>query len=687
LTEIHGNIIISKKIVVFIGIILSVALASLIFRDFLLNPGVVGYGDLQWPYYGNKVSTQLWSEYLQVPVLPTQMIIWFFLWNIPLAPALLERFIYMLIFVLMFLSTFFVVFTLMKRETENDLLSLVIACTAAIAYVLNPMNVYYMPHIFIIFGYALFPLVIYFTLELWQGNKVKPQYYAIIFGILLTIISSDLRWPVWCLLSIAVLFATLTALKNSINKKFLTAIALGAFFTLLLSSFWLFPFLDSVRSDPTASLYKPTPETLGEDLYGALNQHTSIFNSMRFQSDFWEPTRQLFIPENGFYLALFNCAGLILPALALTALILNPRDKRILALSVLSLIIIILASAPMFPLRLISEIYHNLVLNTDFGIYFRTAYKSLLPLSFVFVLLASYSISAIYNKSKHFKLSNRRLGFLPFVLVCSVLITAAAINSWPLLTGNLNGLFKPELLSNEYQKAYDVISLDDEYFLTMLLPSVPNGGAPFPYFNSRYCMPYLNESAMANRTANLSDYISFVGVKYVIVNKIANEVTPFFEGTDNRNDLKSIYEDHNLTVYKVNKKVNVIKAVGPNGTIEEFLEKNYEDSAKVVNYSQVNPTLWKINLISKEPFMLSFAQGYSPLWEATIYKDGNKVNTVKPTPIYNIINGFWIDDVGNIEVVVRYKLQDWFETGLLVSGISFAAIMIYTFYDWRKTKR
>ena len=36
-----------------------------------------------------------------------------------------------------------------------------------------------------------------------------------------------------------------------------------------------------------------------------------------------------------------------------------------------------------------------------------------------------------------------------------------------------------------------------------------------------------------------------------------------------------------------------------------------------------------------------------------------------------MINGFWINQTGDLEIVIRYKPQDWFEIGLVISGLTF----------------
>jgi len=36
-----------------------------------------------------------------------------------------------------------------------------------------------------------------------------------------------------------------------------------------------------------------------------------------------------------------------------------------------------------------------------------------------------------------------------------------------------------------------------------------------------------------------------------------------------------------------------------------------------------------------------------------------------------VINGFWINQTGDLEIVIRYKPQDRFEIGLVISGSTF----------------
>ncbi|MBU5689243.1 MAG: hypothetical protein KQA41_03400, partial [Candidatus Aenigmarchaeota archaeon] len=104
-----------------------------------------------------------------------------------------------------------------------------------------------------------------------------------------------------------------------------------------------------------------------------------------------------------------------------------------------------------------------------------------------------------------------------------------------------------------------------------------------------------------------------------------------------------------------------------------------------IEYTTLNPTLYIVKLSINNTSLIGFSESYDPGWEARVYKDGKKVETVKSIPLYGVINGFWINTTGeNLEIVIRYKPQDYFELGLAISGITFFSCIGYLIYDWKR---
>ncbi len=118
-------------------------------------------------------------------------------------------------------------------------------------------------------------------------------------------------------------------------------------------------------------------------------------------------------------------------------------------------------------------------------------------------------------------------------------------------------------------------------------------------------------------------------------------------------------------------------------TLENIFTTN-EIPATILEYKKVDSTEYIAKINASKPFALSFAEAYDPLWEARVYRDGKMLESVEPTPIYDVINGFWVNDTGNLDIVIRYKPQDYFEIGLIIFGITLAACLLYIFYDWRR---
>jgi hypothetical protein len=118
----------------------------------------------------------------------------------------------------------------------------------------------------------------------------------------------------------------------------------------------------------------------------------------------------------------------------------------------------------------------------------------------------------------------------------------------------------------------------------------------------------------------------------------------------------------------------------PNETIEDiFTEK--ENPAEIISYNKIDPTKYVVKVNATKPFMLSFAESYDPLWVA--YVNGEKIQS---TPLYGVINGFYITQTGILEITIEYELQRWFNYGCAISLTTFLVCVAYLTYSWIKDK-
>jgi len=115
-----------------------------------------------------------------------------------------------------------------------------------------------------------------------------------------------------------------------------------------------------------------------------------------------------------------------------------------------------------------------------------------------------------------------------------------------------------------------------------------------------------------------------------------------------------------------------------------------EISAIVSNYTKLDPTLYHVKVNASKPFMLAFAESYDPLWTAWVDKiDGKPVQpeTIRAVPLYSVINGFYINQTGDLDITIEYEPQKWFYMGSAVSITTLMASFTYLVYDWRRNRK
>jgi len=79
--------------------------------------------------------------------------------------------------------------------------------------------------------------------------------------------------------------------------------------------------------------------------------------------------------------------------------------------------------------------------------------------------------------------------------------------------------------------------------------------------------------------------------------------------------------------------------------------------------------------------MLSFAESYDPLW--ICYVNDQKINSI---PLYGVINGFYINQTGLLEITIEYEPQKWFYIGSIISLTTLTACTAHLTLTHPKTK-
>ena len=116
---------------------------------------------------------------------------------------------------------------------------------------------------------------------------------------------------------------------------------------------------------------------------------------------------------------------------------------------------------------------------------------------------------------------------------------------------------------------------------------------------------------------------------------------------------------------------------------DETLKDVFEagEDPPVISWQEISPTKYTVHVTTQTPFMLAFAEAYDPMWVARV--DGKEYRS---RPLYSVINGFWIDETGELEITIEYKPQRWFHQGAAISIGSFVLALGLIAGDWRWRK-
>ena len=109
-------------------------------------------------------------------------------------------------------------------------------------------------------------------------------------------------------------------------------------------------------------------------------------------------------------------------------------------------------------------------------------------------------------------------------------------------------------------------------------------------------------------------------------------------------------------------------------------------SPSIKEFSKINPSLWKVELNTSKSTTIGFAEPFDQRWQASIYKDGKKIQVVRSMPLYSVLNSFEINHTGDIQVVLEFLPQYWYQIGLIISAFTFIVCILYIVYDVKRKK-
>lgn len=176
------------------------------------------------------------------------------------------------------------------------------------------------------------------------------------------------------------------------------------------------------------------------------------------------------------------------------------------------------------------------------------------------------------------------------------------------------------------------------------------------------------------RSEHLYEELAKLNVRYIILHKdidpdvgLIDHFEPVERYLATQNNITKINTFGKLDVYKVEVPDQVRLIYSPQ---------------TMVNYSKVNPTQYIVNVTdARTPFDLYFLENFDFNWE--VYVDNEK-NEQHGT-VFSYANKWRINKIGNFNVIVKYKPQEFVEEGmkmtkaaiLIISSVSFLYLFIW----------
>lgn len=610
-------------------------------------------------------------------------------------------------------------------------------------------------------AYGASPLILGLYIRALNSKKESFKY-AVLFGIASLLFASTNANPPFVIAVIGIpitLYFFYYIFTNGINAAYkaiqYSIICLLLF--ILLNIWWILPMLNGLSEIKTT-----TVGSIGL-IPPSFSVSMSFFEFIR-AFGFWG----WYLTYDGvhgitFAINYIDDIGLLVitflfPVLAFSTLISRQKNKFILYFALIAILGIFLSKGVNRPL---GEIYYWLFNNFPGFWIFRSPYEKfggLIVLGFAFLMgiAAERTYDSIEKKTPLKIYPNIFL----IIMICLILIA-----SYPLLTGEVIQQKRGNLpsyhmnLPEYYNSAAYYINDNSKYDNLFFPVGVWSGYTSYVWgysggnniignlfdrpklivdtsafitrSNSLTMINYINDIIQNNKTDELGKILSFINVKYIILQNDVNwkfyggltktyspeYIKSFLNSQKDihlertfgeldiyENDYRSnhIFSTTNITYVKGNieslMSIALSQAFNDNTLIffsellisqqqDEFiqdkLETNNSNNAVKITFTRINPTKYEVKVANAtEPYFLTLSESYNPQWKAYINKESDETTWIESffqQPVLEekhlVANGYanswYIDKLGTYDITLYYFPQNLFYIGTIVSLITF----------------
>jgi hypothetical protein len=546
-----------------IGAIFIIAIVSLLVSFVILTSnGLILYGDLSFPISLEKYIEEfgVWSLTISFSIgYVTRMMLMYMAPFLSIALFLhlsIEILAKMMIVIALFLigfSMYYATKTILRGFCKVKGKGVFVASiTSSVVYMFNPWSMDRIGHYFFWTGYALAPLVLVFSMKTTQ--TIKLDYKLVFLTALLWSLASTS--PHSILLNTILIFswflyAIILSIREGQPSKVLSHMKTGALIVILFiifSAHWIIPYAFSSLVRIPKPQYVVTWETVER-----LSSRSDLINVIRLMGN-WFP-QVVYYPPLPLYIP-WLIASFTMPLIAFVTALMRFKNKYVKYFLIMCVFFILLAMGSKGPL---SKAYKWAILEAPFSNaivwVFREPDRWNGLTSLMYALLVGIAISDLFQgnwikyvpRMKALSTNWKRGSYMLTLLLATLFISSFTFYAAPTAGAYLHNIYVPVKVPQEYYDVNDWLRRQSGAFRVLWLApwkyGTPINGtqrytwapdkavtlraievwssakpsmasrAPFSSYEARRYMNFIYSKL---QSGNLSRYIDYLGVRYII---------------------------------------------------------------------------------------------------------------------------------------------------------------------------
>jgi len=710
-----------EKINFLIDIIIIAFLSLLPVRSTFSNDGLILVQDYGWPIYITFPDIQGWNH---KALTGTQNMVLSFNWYLyGLFLYILNSYLSVpnwilnrLMVILAFFFLGFGIYLLLRSYGKSRVSSLAAAFFAMFNPIVSTRMSWGQPLVLLQNG--LIPVVL--ALYVWLKNKNFSTFRIAFLLSLATLPITILSNPVeiaflgFCFLLIVTIE---TIFEPSELKKNIKILFFYIVITLLLNAWWFVPgvyYIFFSRGE-----FYTVKETYGPEVNRWISSMSSFLKAFQLHTLL---TTSRFNFYNNPYIRFI---GLLVFSLPILFTIKKKEKVTSFSLITLSIAVVFFQGSNSPFGKLYSFLYYNF---PGFFIFREVNHFDSLILISVSLLVGVF-FDLIYSEIKKnlFKIKKSLNVALKFIVMCSFfvfILGLAFVYCFPTLNGNLSGYFNPVKIPSYYFDALSYLEKDNTStrvfypigYLTLYKWSPVKSASIFNVFFADPFMPPIVSNYQALSAATLPDYarqiildvsdlvfrssnlsskaLGLLSIKYIVsdsTDHIGNFLSERkidgitlekkFDSVSIysiRDYVPLIYASNSLLLFQSHNLTNVLVSLNSSSPLFAFKDQvDFSNnlvfpSTVKLNWSYISQVEYKVKVNSTGPFFLVFTDTFDRGWVAYTNNE-----TFKHFIANGYANGWLINKSGTFEITIKFKPNDMFSYGSIISLVTLFVMFAY----------